>query len=175
MVNNIMDAGYYTMYFPQNTLTMRGFFSQPLLAGLIQGFYIAAYIIAERTPDPKLREDILNSKYDTSYDAIYGINLLEKFEYGTSTYDIDNPLRDGLIKKIGTHDYFLVLRSYAEPGDENVDILIFEAEHQLQEFLQGLLTILTSFNIDPSTVFAGAPFKGDQDYMINNVRYPSLK
>jgi len=161
----------FTMYFPTRTVVIYGRFSEPLAAGLMAGFYLAADALAEVAPEAE-KAAIMNTR--ASFFGGATVDLLGVYD----RQDYIEPYKENrqiLITRHGNDSYILVVDDIYNPDDPNYDVYIFDREQDLREFLQGLLTIVKAFNINPETVLLAAPFKGNQDYAIQGMNLPLMK
>lgn len=82
--------------------------------------------------------------------------------------------RKEIINIVGVDSCVLLVNmQYDDPVE--TEVFVFRTEEELADFLQGLMTMLEAFNIDIGAIVFAAPFRGNTNYMINNIRLPQLE
>lgn len=165
------------MTFPDKVLVVRGEFTQATAAGLIYGAEFCKDSVKQFNPElivdikfsfGTLRRDAPIYNYITQTDP------LENFIIG-EVYGIS---RKSILDDVGNDAVVLLIYNKLHPRGQhltNITILEFSTEQELSDFLQGFMTMLQAFNIDPTKVFYAPPFRGNTNYMINNIILPPLE
>lgn len=85
--------------------------------------------------------------------------------------------RERILDVVEADTFVLLVYTGLSPQaeDENAEILKFDTEQELSDFLRGFLTMVSAFNINPSKAFPVLPFRGNTNYMINNIILPPLE
>lgn len=159
-----------TIMFPQGPITIRGEFSAALATGLLEGFYFGAFSVADLMENIKERDALLNTRVE--------FRIFPRTLDGMFARNMPILSREEFLKEFGSNVYILLVYealptlTYPDPPPQ---IFVFNQEMELREFLQGFITVLNAFHINPQYAFLRAPFRGDQDYAIQGLNLPILQ
>lgn len=169
----------FRINFPNHEIVLEGTFSKATAAGLVYGVDFGGLTVMNFTPGLRMETPVYFRNirvYTPLYRLMTNTDPLDDFlvkelidEYGLT--------REDILNVVGSDTFVLSVYEDLSPqeGEESIVILQFSTEQELSDFLRGLLTMVQAFNIDPSKAFPVAPFRGDIDYMINNIRLRRLQ
>lgn len=143
-------------------LVLPGVFSPAQAAGLIQGFYFSIYFLVQQHEYEEDKQALLTS-----------VPIFDEGEGNVDEFyqekDIDVITRHRLLENYGNNVYILVLVNSDVQFQPNAQVFTFVTELELREFLQGFLTIIKAFNIDPAYAIPITPIRGNESYNIQGI------
>lgn len=155
--------------FPRHPLVIYGNFSTALAAGLMEGLNFGILTLVNGITDPEEEDRLLHTRAAFIIGNAAGLD--EVFARGPKT--ILN--RQHLLQDFGPDVYILAVSESDQAFKPGAQIYTFTHALELREFLQGFITMLDAFHINPTEGFLVAPFKGNQDYAIQGMALPVLR
>lgn len=160
----------FIIRFPTHTIVIEGKFSRALASGLLQGLYnsIFAFIHHSKGNLALLETEISfqTGPHEIADEDAYSNEDLD---------DLDELTRDNILNTVGSEVYVLLIYGTEGEEDINIDSYTFNTRQELADFLRGFMTMLSAFNISIQEAITTAPFRGNVDYTINNIRLPRLQ
>jgi hypothetical protein len=160
--------------FPRPPIVIHGEFSTALAEGLREGFLFSTLSVADATPDFNEAMEVENSQH-------YFRDHPEEPETYFKEVLHDEPLNRKSLIRLHPDRYILPIylripNPMGHYGPQlTIEVYVFPLEIEVREFLQGFLTILQAFHIDPERALPVAPFRNNQDYAIRGMNLPLLR